>query len=345
MRWPFRDRAQQSPDHRNFSNAAVDALLLSAAGAGAEPAGTAAAMAAVGAIGAVFAVARPSALQDALTPAILRGYAEAMLLRGEWLAAMEEDGTLLPASSAEVNGGASPASWYYDLRFPRASGGDVGRTLPGAGVIHAAWNQPAGAPWRGRSPLTGTLAATALAAIERSLSQDSSITTGMTMAVGAQASDEAIAGVKAALTTGKGRMTVINGMKQAFGLDPGTKGARDYEQLRFGPEIPATSIALRDSASAAVLAAMGVHPALFSGGGEGQREAHRLMVAGTVQALAALLEQELMSKTGMQVRLNFRDAQSVDVRGLGRAVGSFVTAGMSLDESKATVGIAGSRLT
>ena len=123
--------------------------------------------------------------------------------------------------------------------------------------------------------------------VEKSLSNDSSITTGMTMAVGAQASDEAIAGVKAALTTGKGAMTVINGMKQAFGLDPGTKGARDYEQLRFGPEIPAGSIALRDSASAAVLAAMGVHPALFSGGGEGQREAHRLMVAGTVQALAA----------------------------------------------------------
>ena len=339
MRWPWGDRAQD-PEHRQFDNAAVEALLLSAAGVSAEPAGTAAAVSGVGAIAGILTLARPDALADALTPGILRSYAEAMLLRGEWAAALEDDGTLLPASGIEVNGGASPASWYYDLRFPRASGGEVGRTLPGVGVVHVAWNQSAGSPWRGRSPLTNAgLTTQALANIEKSLRDDSSVPTGGIMPQPDGLSPKALAQVRTALTQGKGAMSIIETTAGGFGLGKESAPRKDWEQRRFGAEVPAGSIAFRDSASLSVLAALGVSPNLFTGDGSGMREAHRLMVAGPAQGLALLLSAEVARKTGISLTLNLGRAESVDPRGLGRAVASLVTSGMTLTEAVQLVGL------
>ena len=308
----------------DFNEALIAAYssLLTGAGGNASASATGAAVAAVGAVGSVFAVARPSTLAEVLTAHVLRDYAQRMLTGGNFVAILDAM-ELLPVSAFEVvGGGSSPSTWIYDLELPRPNGRPDKQRLPAAAVLHVKHNALPSSPWMGRSSLTGTLAATALANIERSLSLDSSIPTGGILPQPDGISPTGIAQIRAALSQGKGALTLVETTAAAFGLGKESAPRRDWQQSRFGPEIPASSVAWQDAASNAVLAALGVHPALFSGGGEGQREAHRLMVAGTCQALAALLEAELMGKAGMSMSLNFSAAQSVDLRGLGRFVGS-----------------------
>ena len=72
----------------------------------------------------------------------------------------------------------------------------------------------------------------------------------------------------------------------------------DYDQKRFGPLIPATSLDLRDRAALAILAAMGIPPTLFTSQGTALRESYRNFFTGTVEPLGALIAAELSEKLG-----------------------------------------------
>ena len=64
-----------------------------------------------------------------------------------------------------------------------------------------------------------------------------------------------------------------------------------------------------------------------------------LLVAGPGQQLAKLLEAEIGAKLEQPVTLNLSAAQSVELRGLGRATGSLVQAGMRLEDALVLAGL------
>lgn len=337
--WPF-GRAET---RASASNAAIDALLAGASVAAPQASATAAATAAIGAVGSVLATSRPSALQDILSPAFLRDYAQRMLLHGNaiYLVDIEDGLTLIPAASFEVGGGYRSSSWMYSLELNRPSGSPITRRLPGAGVVHVSRGAAAATPWLGRSPLQGCLAADALAQIERSLGFDSSLPTGGLMPQPDGASPKAINQAQTALTTGKGGIALIETTTAGYGQGKEAAPKGDWDQKRYGPMVPESSISFRDSASMAVLSAIGVSNRLFDGDGAAQRESHRLLVAGVCQELCALLENEVAVKLGTPVTIDLSPSTSVDARGLGRAVGSLVQAGIELEEAKTIAGLNG----
>ena len=104
--WPF------GIEKRDYSNAAVDALLASASTATPEASKTAAVVASVQAVAGVLASSRPSVFADVLTPGFLADYAARMMVSGNYVAVIDvEDGIgLIPSCGFDVGGGIRPSS-------------------------------------------------------------------------------------------------------------------------------------------------------------------------------------------------------------------------------------------
>ena len=291
----------------------------------------------------------PSALTDTLSPSLLRSYASTMLLRGEFVALVDidDDGVLglVQAHEVEVGGSWRPSSWVYRLRIPRPGGEDVVRRSPAAGVIHVKWNEKSSSPWLGRSPLESAgLTSGQLANIERSLGHDASIPTGALLAVPDAASKTQVAQAKNAISSGKGGLSLLETTSSGWGKGGDAKPAKDLQQIRFGGEVPQTNVQLRDSSAAAVMACLGLNRRMFDGDGSSAESAYLLLVTGVCQTLCSLLEREVEDKLEIPVQFDLSPAHAADIRGLGRAIGAMVNAGMSLADAQEAAGLTGSRL-
>ena len=341
--WPF-DRTEE---HRSYSNAAVDALLASASVATPEASATAAAVASVQAVAGVLASSVPSAYGDLLSPAFLADYASRMMVTGNAIYLIDvEDGIgLIPACAFDVGGGYRPSSWVYSLDLPRPSGDAIKRRVPAGGVVHVKTGATPASPWRGRSALERAgLTSGQLAHIERSLGLDSSVPTGGILPQPDGASAMAVAQANAALSQGKGALTLIETTAGGYGQGPTAAPRKDWEQVRFGPQVQQPNVQLRDSASNLIMASLGINSKIFDGDGASAQAAHRLMVTGVVQHLAALLEREVAVKLLQPLTLDLSPAGGYDVRGIGRALGSLVQAGLPLDQALRVAGIEASRV-
>ena len=114
---------------------------------------------------------------------------------------------------------------------------------------------------------------------------------------------------------------------------------RDWQASRLGPNPPETLATIRRDTFAAVLAATGAPPSLFTDAdGTAQREAVRRWHLGTVLPLARLLEAELTAKLEAGVRLRF-DAYPLDLAGRAQAFQKLVAGGVSVTEALATSGL------
>ena len=338
--WPFRS------EHRaaDVGATAVEHLLAGASTSKPSPVATATAASAVSTMSSALSTAIPSALPGLLTPSFLADYAQRMILSGEaiYMIDVDVDGqiALIPSFETQLKGGYSPLSWLYEVSLPRPGQAPVVRRVPAAGIVHVRWGQLPTSPWAGRSPLARAgVTGEQLARIEQSLLHDASVPTGGLMPLPDGATQAHITQAATALKTGKGHTSTIETTSSGFGQGPSAKPAHDWEQKRFGPEPPQENVLLRNSTSDLVLGALGVNSKLLDGDGSSAMAAWRLLLLGPVQTLASLLESEVADKLKTPLRLDLSPAGATDVRGLGRAVGSLVGAGMDLRAAMAIAGL------
>ena len=339
----------KSAEHRaSYSNAAVDALLSGSIQAKAEASQTAAAATAVRAIADSFAVAEvtPISLRSVLTPPLLVDLVRRLLLSGNavFLVDVDDSGTLalLPVSTFEVGGGINPSSWTYRLELPRPSGDPIVRAVPSEGVGHVKVNASRGSPWSGVSPLAH-LSATALASLERSLGYETTPPSGLLMAMPDGAPQAQVEAAAAAISTGRGGIslmgTTAGGYGQGSAASPSAR-ATDYRQVRYGLEVPGSSITLHDTLSISLLNAMGISEQLFhGGGGPGMREAARQLYLSVISPLSAVVVHELSRALNVTVQLDFSALRALDSSIRARGVTALVAAGMPLADAVDLMGL------
>ena len=175
------------------------------------------------------------------------------------------------------------------------------------------------APWHGISPLVRAgVTAETLANVERSLKYDVGPVPGYLMPLPDGSTPAQAQQVANALANGKGAITPIEAIT-AFGPVTPAQTKDAYDQKRFGPMVPATSIQLRDGSALAVMAAMGALPAMFQSEGSGLRESYRNLFTGTVEPLGKLISAELSEKLGIPFEFHFPEIVKSDISARSRA--------------------------
>ena len=122
---------------------------------------------------------------------------------------------------------------------------------------------------------------------------------------------------KNALTTGRGKVSLIETTAAGWGQGQQAKPSGDYQQRRFGPEPPATAIDLREKSAAALIAALGAPTP--SAQGAALREGYRHFMANTVASIAKLIAQEMSLKLERTVTIRFPERIRSDISALSRA--------------------------
>ena len=92
-------------------------------------------------------------------------------------------------------------------------------------------------------------------------------------------------------------------------------------------------------ASASLLLALGIPPALLSDTGPGAREGYRLLLVSAVADVAALMEAELRAKLELDVQLAFDRTAAIDSEGRLRAVRNLVEAEVPVAEAMTLAGL------
>ena len=132
---------------------------------------------------------------------------------------------LLPVATRPIiTGGPAPESWRYEVRLPRPNGEDPldvdqlpARNVGAEGMIHVRYMPYRAAPWQGVSPLQSAgFTAETLARIEKSLQDDAKMPTGGIMPQPDGVSPTGITQVKAAVTAGKGALTLAETTASGF---------------------------------------------------------------------------------------------------------------------------------
>ena len=315
--------------------------LLGGSAAQVDPSATAAVETAVRALSSPYGVSTVTG-PSVVTPAFLVDLARRLFTCGNAVYRIDVDGDgldLVAASSFDVGG--SAGHWVYSLETPQPGDRKADRRRVSAdGVVHVKINAPSSEPWRGRAPWQiASASARTYASIERSLGMDSSVVGGMIMPQPDGASPKSIKEIQAALTTGKGGLTLVETTAQGFGQGITSAPKQDWEEKRFGALIPEFNTILRESSAAAIMQAFGVSQAMFSGDGNAMREARRLMFLDSILPTSALIAQELTSKLETPVSIGHEQSEHLDSQRLGRFLKSLVDAGYSLPDASNIVGL------
>ena len=142
------------------------------------------------------------------------------------------------------------------------------------------------------------------------------------------------------MANGKGGITALESMKQGWGQGQAAAPDRDFEQRRFGPNTPASSIDLRDKTTLLILEACGVPAGLFTSEGGAQRETYRHFLTGTCQTLANMIAHELREKLELpNLNLYFPQLVQSDSSARSRSLAAFVTAGLTLEGALRIMGL------
>ena len=343
MRFPW----QSKPEMRaGYSDALLDAAMSSSVSASGASLGGAIAVleSCVGLWSRALSSAEVSAaplLVSALDSVVLSGMARGMARRGEWVALIEVGAAglrLLPASAHEVGGGVESESWIYRLEFDAPGGGMRTRTVRRDAVVHITYATADGRPWQGVSPLGASPLTRDLAGrIEQSLAWDSGGATGRLLPLPDGVTDGQTQQVARALRSGKGLLSLIETTSKGFGQGASAAPRRDLEQQRFGPEIPASSIELRESVRKDILAAYGVPPASQSAAS--QRDLQRQLISNTIQPIAKNLAVQLSKQLDSEIAFSFPSLAQTDIAAKARAYKAYTDSGLSIEQAAKIVGI------
>ena len=282
---------------------------------------------------------------ELLTPELLAMMAGGMLLGGNAVFEIFESRRggvteLIPVPAFSVTGSIPRATWAYTLKWRNQADEELEKQVAANRVVHVRYMSNASAPWYGVSPLAAAgVTAEALAYIERSLNHDAQTPVSHVLSVPDQSSDAQRKGVAADIRNARGHIVVEP--TTAGGYGTGSQGAprQDYNTNRTGPEVPETSLQLRDGSALAIEAALGVPAGMFSVNSGAMREGVRSFYHFTLLPIARLMEAELRLKLGVQdLRISLESLQAVDVSARSRAVGTLAQAGVPLAEALRLVG-------
>ena len=251
------------------------------------------------------------------------------------------DFRLLPVADWKITGDVAPETWRYAIEQARPGDDDPARqNVAAAGIVHVRYMPRPGAPWLGISPLVAAVVtAQQLAKSDKSLEYEAGIPVGNLLPIPDGVSDAAKAGIQNALANGKGKITPVETTAGGYGQGNLAAPKSDYDQKRFGPLIPATSLDLRDRSALAILAAMGIPPTLFTSQGTALRESYRNFFTGTVEPLGALIAAELSEKLGQSIEFFFPEIIKSDISARSRAWTSFRQGEMPDPEARRIVGL------
>ena len=338
--WPFRE-GRADVGTRDATETAIAALAARAAGRDARPETLAALEIAASYVGRAFAsavVTGPEAAQ-LLTRASLMLIGRSLVLRGE-LVMFPEGNALVPASTFDIRGG--PNDWAYRCDFSGPSS-SVSRFLPADSVLHFRINVDQAQPWRGRSAHSLATATAATAAnAEVTAASEAKIAISRLVPVASTLTPE-----QRGQTTGTLADELRRGGYFALSLVGARPGQGErMNRLSVEPVQPDPSeghLTLRRDAALELIEAAGVPSALANPSAEanGQREAFRRFVHGTIEPMARIVEAEITAKAGLSCALKFASLFAADLAGRGRALKQMVESGVALADALDTVGLGG----
>ena len=248
---------------------------------------------------------------------------------------------LLPASGGEVTSGTEdPVTWRYGLEFRRPGEFDpVERNVAAEGVVHFRVGASAYAPWLGVSGLARAgMTADQMAYAENSLKNEIRAPVAHAIPVPHGATAANATRIANALGADDGKTQLLEALG-GIGRDDTTNLRYEYDQKNFGPHVPASSLALRDSTGLWLLAAQGVPPSLYNGAGGALREAYRHFFTATVKAWAAMMVAELNEKLETTLTLRFPEIAQADIAARSRSFNSLRQGGATFDSAAATTGL------
>ena len=340
--WPFgktEDRAQNG-----FTDLFVNQLLAQAGGdVYADVGNTAAAELCAGLWGRAFASAELSPSLAGIGPSTLEAIARALILGGEYLAAIDVGNgglRLLQAYSWDIIGGADPRTWRYSLELPGPSGNET-RTLPADGVVHCRYSTSPSTPWRGQGPFqSSSLTGALLANIEKTLGAEAGAPSGYVLPTPKDGADTTA--LQASMKTLRGRTGVVETTAAGWGQGNSQAPRQDWAVKRFGGDPPSELRELREDAAEAVVATC-VPPGLAFGSTDGTaaREAMRRWFHTSVAPVGRQVEAELRTKMempGLTLTFPALEAFASDTVGKARTVGQLVQAGLEVEDALAKAG-------
>lgn len=299
---------------------------------------------ALGMVGRAFMLAEVTPKLATLSPLMLSMIARQTLLGNSvWEVAFDREigePVLLPIAEYEVRGGMLPRSWRYQIEQELPAGDRLRRNLPWNGVVHVRYMPRPSAPWHGVSPLVAAgLTSKQLARIERSLAYEAEPPSGIMLPLPDGMSSRQTTAVNTALTTGRGGVTPIETTAGGFGQGQQAAPRQDWQQKRYGPEVPATSIQMRDTTGEAVMSVLGMPPGLYNAAGGAQRESNRHFYTVTAEPLGVLIQDELSLKLEREVTITFPAATRSDISARSRAFASLIQAGLTHEAAAKQAGL------
>ena len=353
MKWPpwRRPEARAAAGGSNYSDILTALMVARAEGGSADPAATAALEACAGLLARAFTVAAvqpATAATAALTPEVLSCAGREIVRRGEAVFVLDVAGgrlRALPASDWDVRGGPDPGTWWYRCDLP---GPDGTRTVevPGAGLLHARYAADPRQPWRGIGPLayaatTGRLIAGSEAALAGEVTGPSGHLVPIPDSPGGDDDEDPTAALRRDIGAMRGGVRMVETVASGWGEGRSAAPEGDWRQRRIGADPPASMVALRSDAAAAVCAACGVPEALFGrGDGTSAREAFRRYERTTIRPLLALFAAEAAVKLDTpDLTLDPSELRASDLSGAARAFQSMVKGGLPVAEAASLAGL------
>ena len=348
IQWPIA-RDLETRSDSSYTDALIAAIVSQQTGDTlAIPHATAALEACVGVVGRSFAAAEVQArpvLGDALTPDVLELVGRSLIRRGELAFLIDTQGgalALIPASTVTVNGGPSPSTWTYTLTCGGPSQTLTYDGVPADSVLHFRYAADPERPWRGQGPIDVARLAGKLSAVTvTALANEAAGPQGRILGIPKDGDDATVAELKRDIANAKGRILLME--SGDWGGAAGGGQARPMSQ-RFGADPPDGLVQVAQQASQEIVAACGLHTALWGGlGGSAPaaatREAWRLALFGVVAPLGIKVSAELTAKLGDTVALNWQDLRASDLSGRARAFQSMVGGGMDVAKAAALAGL------
>ena len=345
--WTHKEPATENYQDTSYTDALVTALIRQARG---RTAGvsliseTGALESAAGLVGRAFMaceVQGPDVYTRALTPQVMEMVGRGLIRRGDAVFYLDmSDGlTLLPAQTHNVEGGALPSTWTYDITLSGPSQIKGLRPVQAAGVLHFRYGVDLERPWRGNAPLTIARAIGDLVAEATTyLNQESSKPRGAFLPTPKDGDDATIEKLRADTRAAQGQVVYVESMADDW--DAGGKPPPDWETQNFGPTVGAGMVETMKMARSEALAALGLNEAIFGGADSAAlREAWRLALFSLISPLGHLVESEIKAKIDPGISLSWTELRASDLAGRARAWQSLVKGGMDLKEASAIAGL------
>ena len=334
--WPFKTEKRAAVDGAgNYTDDVVNRIVRTAQGSLIDPNDLASVQAGIGLIQRTFEGADYAGDQraiDSIKP-FLSWLVGCLVLRGEAYLYINDNGDLVPATLSQVKGepGGSPV---YKLILISPSGHT--ETISAAASSTLAFiSRPGRNPWRGVSPIgQAGLSGQAAAFLERGFE------------LIAKQIPVSIIGVpdKLSLQQADGIAEVISkaardGVPAVFGSENSTNPTIVSSATQGSQTAGAD---LRQTLAGELSALIGVpYPLIYSGstGGAVVRESLRIFHRLTLRPLATVIQNEVKRKTELSIAITFSNASVVDHQAQGRALKSYIDAGLTMEQAAHILGI------